>query len=229
MGRSTSFAAASDHLVQVVVLTFARAELAEDVLHHHQRSVDKNAEVDGTDGKQVGGDSARMQKDERKEQSQRNGQRNNDRGAQTHQESHQHNQDQGHAEQHVVFDGVDRELNQVAAVVVGTHLDVRRQDVFIELLGLRFHALQHILRLLAAAHHDDAFNGVVGLVEAELAEARSVADGHIADVANAHRHAVLRADDDVADVRRYHGPGRCRGHNRTARPASRIRRRHWSC
>ena len=187
--------------MQVVALAFARAQLAEDVLHHHQRAVDENSEVDGADGKQVGRDSSRMQKDEREQQRQRNGERDDDRGANAHQKRHQHDKDQSHAQQHVVLDRVDGQLHQIAAVVVGTHLYVRRQDVFVQLLGLRFDALQHILRLLAAPHHDDAFDGVIRLVEAEFAQARSVPDGHVADIADAHRHSVLRAHDDVADVR----------------------------
>src|SRR6202042_2368487 len=36
--------------------------------------------------------------------------------------------------------------------------------------------------------------------ESELAQARRVADGDFADVANAHRNAILRADDHAANV-----------------------------
>ena len=52
--------------------------------------------------------------------------------------------------------------------------------LFIQLLGLRFDAFQHILRLFAAPHHDDAFDGIIRFVEAELAQARRVSDGNIA-------------------------------------------------
>ncbi len=72
--------------------------------------------------------------------------------------------------------------------------------MLVQFFGLGFDALQHVLRLLAAQHHDDAFDGVVILVESELAQARRVADGDFADVAYAHRHAILRADDHAADV-----------------------------
>ncbi len=95
-------------------------------------------------------------------------------------------------QQQVVLDSADSQLNQIAAVIVRAHLDVGRQHVFVELLGLGFDAFEHILRLLAAAHHDDALDGVVGFIEAELAEARGVADDHIADVVDAHGHAILR-------------------------------------
>ena len=66
--------------------------------------------------------------------------------------------------------------------------------------GFLFDALQHVLCLLAASHHDDALDGVIRFIEAEFAQARSVPDGHVADVADTDRHPVLRADDDVADV-----------------------------
>ena len=72
--------------------------------------------------------------------------------------------------------------------------------MLVQFFGFRLDALQHVLRLLAAQHHDDAFHGVIGLVESEFAQPRRVADGHFANVAHAHRHAILRADDHVADV-----------------------------
>ncbi len=136
-----------------------------------------------------------------KKQSQRNGERDDHRGANAYQETHQDNEDESHAQQHVVLDRVDGQLHQVAAVVVRPHLDVRGQNVFIELLGFLFDAFQDVLRLLAASHHDDAFDGIICFVEAEFAQARRVADRHVADIADTHRHAVLRTDDDVADVR----------------------------
>jgi hypothetical protein len=78
-----------------------------------------------------------------------------------HQERHQHDQHQRHAHHQVVFHRVDGQLHQVAAVVVRAHLHVRRQQVLVQLLRFGFHALQHILRLLAAPHHDDAFHRVI--------------------------------------------------------------------
>ncbi len=56
------------------------------------------------------------------------------------------------------------------------------------------------MRLLAAAHEDHAFDGIVILLEAKLAEPRRVADRHVANVPDANRHAVVAADDDVSDV-----------------------------
>ena len=51
------------------------------------------------------------------------------------------------------------------------------RTLFVQLLGLGLDAFQHVLRLLAHAHQDDAFHRLVVLLKAELAEARRVADG----------------------------------------------------
>ena len=70
----------------------------------------------------------------------------------------------------------------------------------VELLGLGLDALQHVLRLLAGAKHDDAFDGVVLLADPELAEPRRDAERHLADVLDQGRDAVVHGDDDVADI-----------------------------
>ena len=98
------------------------------------------------------------------------------------------------------FDRVRGQPHQIAAIVERHHFDVRRQDAVVQLFGFCFDALEHVLRLLAGEHQDDAFDGVIRLVEAEFAEARRAADGDVADIAHTHRHAVLRADNYVADV-----------------------------
>ena len=90
--------------------------------------------------------------------------------------------------------------DQLAAVVERDDLHVLRQDASLSSRGLRLDALEHHLRLLAGAHQDDAFDGVVRCHEAELPEPRRVADHDLADVLHEHRDAVLHRDDDVADV-----------------------------
>src|SRR5581483_6344452 len=96
----------------------------------------------------------------------------------------------------------DGELHRVAAIVVGANLDIRRQDLLVELVGLLLNALKHVLGLLAAAHHDNAFNRIVRLVETEFTETRRIPDRHLSDIAYASRHAILRAHYYVADIAR---------------------------
>ncbi len=59
-----------------------------------------------------------MEEDEGKEQCQGNGERHNHRCAEVDQKGHQNDQDQNHAEHQIVFDSVDGQLNQIAAVIV---------------------------------------------------------------------------------------------------------------
>ena len=91
-------------------------------------------------------------------------------------------------------------VDQFAAVVIRMNLDVGRQDLVVQFFGLGLHSLQDVLRLLSAQHENDAFDGIVILLEAEFAEARRVADGYVSDIAHADGHAFVGADDDVADV-----------------------------
>ena len=183
-----------DDVVEFVFLAMAKAELAVDVFDHDDGAVNDDAEVDGADGEEIGGFAGRVQKDEGEEKSERNGERGDDGGAEADQEKDQDDQDEDHAAQEIPFDGVRGDANEVAAVVVGTNFHVGREKRLVDLLGFFLDAFEDILRLLAAAHQDDAFDGVVVLfllcLEAENAEARSVADYHAADVLDADGHAI---------------------------------------
>ena len=116
----------------------------------------------------------------------------------------QNEKNQKHAAEEIAFDGVGGDADEVAAVVVGMNLYVGRKNAAVELLGFLLDAAEDVLGLLAAAHQDDAFDGVVVVfvffLEAEDAEARRVAHDYLADVFHADRDAVVAADDDFADV-----------------------------
>src|ERR1700719_4849021 len=194
------FRCGEDHFVQVVCLAFTLAELAENVFDHYKRAIDDDPEIDGADGEQIRSDIMRVQKNKGEEQRQRNRHRHNEGCAETDEEENQHDQDEHHAAKQVCFYSVGGEPHEVAAVVKRTHLDIGRQDMLVDFLGFWFHALQHGLRLLAAAPEDHALNGVIGFVEAEFAEARSMADGDLTDITHPERHAILLADDDARDL-----------------------------
>ena len=119
------------------------------------------------------------------------------------------------------------EIDQFAAIVKGMDLHIGRQDLAVEFFGFRLNAFEHVLRLLAAQHQDDAFHGIIVFLKAELPQARRMPNGDFADVAHADGHAFVGADDDVANVIGIAAPGRCRARSRTVRLANRIRRRHW--
>ena len=90
-----------------------------------------------------------------------------------------------------MFDSIDGQLHQVAAVVVRPYFYVGGKNAFIELLGFCFDTLQHVLRLLATPHHDDALDRIILFVKAKFAQAWRVSDGNLTDVANTHRHPIL--------------------------------------
>src|SRR6202011_891324 len=195
------FRCGEDHFVQVVCLAFTLAELAENVFCHYKRAIDDDPEIDGADGEQIRSDIMRVQKNKGEEQRQRNRHRHNEGCAETDEEENQHDQDEHHAAKQVCFYSVGGEPHEVAAVVKRAHLDIGGQDALVAFFGCCLYTLEHGLRLFAAAHEDHAFDGVIGFVETEFAEARCMADGDLANIAHPHGHAILIANDDASDVR----------------------------
>src|ERR1700757_1985925 len=164
-----------NYIRQFVIGAVAQAEFAVDVFDHDDGAVNDDAEIDGADGEQVRGFARQIKKDEGEQQSKRNRQRGNDSGAETHQEKDQHDQDEHHAAQKISLDGVRRDANEVAAVIVRANLHVQREQRLVDLVGFFLYAFEHILCLLATAHQDYALDGVVILfllgLETEDAEA----------------------------------------------------------
>ena len=104
-------------------------------------------------------------------------------------------------QQQVVLHRIDGQPHQIAAVVIRDALSRPAAGCrAFSSLGLLFHSLQHVLRLLAAEHQNDAFHRVIRLIETEFAQSRRVTDRHVPDIADAHRHAIVVADDDVANI-----------------------------
>ena len=182
----------------------AQAELAVDIFDHDDRAVNDDAEVDGADGEQVGGFAGSVKKDEGEEKSERNGKCGNDRSADAYEEKDKDNENEHHAAYEIPFDGVGGHFDEIAAVIVGANFDVGRKKIAIDLDGFFLDTLKDVLRLFAAAHEDDAFDGVVivfpFVLKAENAKARSVADDHAADVFHANWGAIAAANDDFADI-----------------------------
>src|ERR1035438_5393353 len=141
-----------------------------------------------------------MQHDEGKQQGQRNGERHDDGRTKIDQEENQDNQHQDHAAEQVVFHGIGGQLHQVAAIVKGVNLNVGREDLLVEFLGLSFDALENVLRLLSTQHENDAFHRIVVVLETEFAQPWRMADHDVANIFYANRRAVVAAEDDVANV-----------------------------
>ena len=79
------------------------------------------------------------------------------------------------------------------------NLNVRGRSA-VQLVRLCLNAFEDVLCLLTAQHENDALNRIVIFLEAKFAEARSVTDGHLADITHSDGHALVGADYDVANV-----------------------------
>src|SRR5262249_48178559 len=92
-------------------------QVAEDILQHDHSGVDNDAEIDGTDRKQVGGFAPYHRYDHGEKQRDRNRRRYDDGAAQVAQEHPLDQEDQRNAEEHVVQHGIDRHRYEVATIV----------------------------------------------------------------------------------------------------------------
>ncbi len=135
-----------------------------------------------------------------KSKARRNGERGDDRGAHAHQEKHQNDEHENHAAQKISFHRVGGDADEIAAVVEGVNFYVGRQNLCVQFKSFLLDAFQDVLRLFAAAHQDYAFDGVVIFLESKFAQARRVADFHVADIFYAYRRAIGAADDDLFDI-----------------------------
>ena len=141
-----------------------------------------------------------MHEDEGDQQRQRNRQRDDGGRARAAQEQQQHQGHQQHAFAQGITDRVQGGVDQRAAIQVGDHLDVFRQQIGIQIVHGRMDAGQRLGRIEILQQQGDAFDGVGIVVFAEDAAPLHVAVGELAQVLHQHRHAILAADDDVAHV-----------------------------
>src|SRR5208337_5065347 len=63
--------------VQLIVLSFSQRQLTVDVLDHDNRAVDDDAEINGANGKQIGGTIVGVQNNKGKQKRERNRQSDN--------------------------------------------------------------------------------------------------------------------------------------------------------
>ena len=141
-----------NYMIQIVLLTLAVTQFPENIFDHYERAIDHDAKIDRADRQQVGRNIVCVQKNEREQKSERNCHRNDESRADADQETNQNDENQNHASKQIRLDSIGGEFYEVAAVVKRPHLDVRRQDVLVDLFGFFFDALQHGLRLFTAAH-----------------------------------------------------------------------------
>ena len=185
---------------QTVIFAGPRSPFAEDVFHHHDGAIDDDSEIDGADGKQVGGNVTPVQADKREHQSERDGHSDNQRRPQTEQEQPENDEHQHQAQQEVLLHRSGGFFDQSLAVVIRNHFHVGRQDPFVQFFRHLLDALEDHLRLLANAHQNHAFHGLILVHVAKLAEPRRVADLHVGQIFHVDRDAAFLGYDDVADI-----------------------------
>src|SRR4030095_15612372 len=198
-GRATSTAACSTSRTTRWPRGLTLREMADDVLGHDDRAVHDDAEVDGSEGEQVGRNTPQVHEDEREEQGEGNGDGHDEGGADVVEKGGEEHDDEGRPFDQVAHDrGYGGTHEPVPAVVVAElHPGGERLLDLGDLVG---HPLDHHVGVLALAHEDDALHEVVLVIPPEDAQANGRAHHHRSDVAHADGRALLRAHHDVLDV-----------------------------
>ena len=186
--------------------------MAEDVLGHDDGAVDDDAEVDGAQGQEVGGDAAQIHEDEGEEEGERDGHGNDEGRADVVEKEREQDDHENGALDQVPHHRRHRRPDKTIAAVVVAQLDAGGQRS-LEMLDLSRHALDHRIRVLALAHEHDALDEIVVMVAAQHPQPYGRADADGPDVADADGRALLGADHDVLDVAHgLHEPEPAHGH-----------------
>ena len=175
-------------------------QVPEDVLHDDHGAVDDDPEVHGAERQQVGGDPADSEPDERRQKRERNDGGHDTGRAQVAQEEIEHDRHQNRAFEQVLEHRVQRRLDQLRPVVERHDLRRLRQDGAIQRGDARLDGGQHLRRVLALSHQDDAGDRLVLVVHADEPLARHAAHSDLGDVPNQQRSSRVGRHDDVADV-----------------------------
>ena len=129
------------------------SQVAEDVLHHDYRRIHDDAEVNRTDGEQIGRIAAQHHNDHAEEERHRNGRRDNEGTAQVPKEKVLNAEEEQDTKHQVMQHRVGGHVNQIAAVIERLNLHAGWQRLrVVELVHFRPDALEDLKRLLAASH-----------------------------------------------------------------------------
>src|ERR1700688_1625711 len=189
-----------DHLIQLVALAAAQTQLAVNVLNHHDGAIDDDAEVDGPNGKQVGGFAGQVKKYEDEQKRERNCQRGDKSRADADQKKDQHDKNKCHSAKQIPFDGIGGNANKIAAVVERAHFYIRGQNAVVQFLCFFLHPGEDILRLFVSAQKNDAFNGIVIFLKAKNTKTWRVAYLYSSNVFHSNRNAIGAAHHNFSDI-----------------------------
>ena len=174
------------------------SQAAHAVLHDHHRPVDDDAEVQGAEAHQVGADLVADHAGEGEQHGQRNHRCRDQGRSDVAEEQEQHRDHQRRALDQVLLDGGNRLVDQNRAVVhrLRDHAGGQRPVDFVQAL---VHRLRHRAAVLAQQHEDGAQHHFAAVLGGGTG-AQLFANLYLGHIADAHRHPIGRADDDVGDV-----------------------------
>ncbi len=189
-----------DPLLEGQVGVVARGQVAVDVLDHHDRGIDDDAEIDRPDRQQVRRLAAQEKHREGEQECQGDVDGDDDRGLDIVHEHEQDRDDERDAQAQVLGHGLGGEVEQVGAVVVGLDFRPGQQPAGCGVVDLRDLGLDvfqggHRIRVLPHEHDalhpvvivvTDVFEGqgrsrgplLVGMVITDPPQPREVADDH---------------------------------------------------
>ena len=202
-GRHLSDGADDDRLAgAVAAAALPFVQLLVRLLHDNDRPVHQNADGDGNAAERhdVRGDPHQAEESERDEHGERDGEDRDECAGNVPEEKQHDQRHRGHDLEEGGCERADGAPDQVGAVVDAYHLHAGRQPGR-DFLEPRLDAFDHVERVLALAHDDDARDDVALPVEVGDAAPLFRADHDLADVLDADRRAVAgRGKEDVLEV-----------------------------
>ena len=179
----------------------ALRELSDDVLDHHHGGIDQHADGDrqSAERHQIGRESELLHQDEGGQRRQRQDQRHGQGRARIAEKEHQQHDDQDRGLDQRLGDGMDRALDQHAAVVEDIEPDALGQTgrQFIE-LGLD--AVDQGARIGAAQRQHQRLDRLALTIAGHGAIAGQGREPDLGDIGHAHRLAGVAADHDRPQV-----------------------------
>ncbi len=188
------------HGLPIAWIDTTTLDIPERVLHDDDARVDQHADGD-RDARQahdVRGDAGVIHAEEGDEHGQRQRQRHDEDRAEVHQEDDLRKRDERDFLDERRTQRVHRLRDQRGAVVERNNAHAGRQ-ARADLRDAGLHAVDHLLRVGAAAGDDDAAHDFVPPFH-QRCDPERVADVHLRHLAHVDRHASRRADDDLLDV-----------------------------
>ena len=177
------------------------SQVAEDVLHHDYRRIHDDAEVNRTDGEQIGRIAAQHQNDHAEEERHRDGRRDNEGTAQVPKEKVLNAEEEQDTKHQVMQHRVGGHVNQIAAVIEWLNLHAGWQRLrVVELVHFRLDALEDLKRLLAASHQDNPFHDIAVPVAPGGAQPLGGPHFCLGHIFEQHRRPARFCQHDVVEV-----------------------------